>query len=107
MRNTSSAGLTLDITGASADELVLTLHGDVDLATVSDLRTLITMSVASHPAATLVLDMTDVEQVDSSGLRLLRDLAMDTSMGFAVANAPTSLVRLLDLTLLNATITVR
>ena len=107
MHSPSSVGLTLDITGASADELVLTLHGDVDLATVPDLLTLITMSVASHPAEQLVLDMADVGLVDSTGLRLLRDLATDTSMGFAVANAPASLVRLLDLTLLNATITVR
>jgi anti-anti-sigma factor len=107
MNSTESNGLTLDITDTSAEELVLTLHGDVDLSTVSDLRTLITMSVASHPAATLLLDMADVSLVDSSGLRLLRDLALDSSMGFAIANPPASLARLLDLTLLSATIAVR
>jgi anti-anti-sigma factor len=107
MPRSESSGLTLDITSANSEQLVLALHGDVDLDTASDLKTLIALSLAAHPCAELILDMFDVGLVDSTGLRLLRDLALDPAMSFALTNPPAMLVRLLDLTLLNATIPVR
>jgi anti-anti-sigma factor len=107
MADTSANQLSADITSVDKDELILTLHGELDLATVAELQTTIALAVATHPAATLVLDTADVSLVDSTGLRLLRDLASDPSLGFVVANPPRSLTRLLELTLLSATIATR
>jgi anti-anti-sigma factor len=54
--------------------LVARLRGEVDLSNVSDLRAQLVAAV-SHDFDTLVLDLTETTYLDSTGVRLLFELA--------------------------------
>jgi anti-sigma B factor antagonist len=56
----------------TVDETALTvvLHGDLDMVTVDDLRAML-MDVASGPAPTVVVDLSDVAFVDVMSLSVI------------------------------------
>ena len=59
----------------SQDVLTLVLHGELDIATAADVRA----ALAQHRdgQASIVVDLHDLEFIDSSGLRLLLELNAD------------------------------
>jgi anti-anti-sigma factor len=65
------ARLDLEETGRT---LVARLHGEVDLSNVDDLRSRLVAAV-SQDAEGLVLDLTGTSYLDSTGVRLLFELA--------------------------------
>lgn len=65
------AQITMDPRGAT---LVAHLEGEVDLSNVEDIRALLVDAV-SHETECLVLDLTDTSYLDSTGVRLLFELA--------------------------------
>jgi anti-anti-sigma factor len=58
-------------TGALPAALVVRPHGDIDMAVTPDLRTALVEAVAEHSARCLVLDLSAVDYIDSSGIELL------------------------------------
>jgi anti-anti-sigma factor len=67
----SDAELALDLDG---DVLVARLHGEIDMANADDLRAQIVGAVPNS-ALGVVVDLTDVTYLDSSGVRLLFELS--------------------------------
>ena len=59
---------------ADGDTVVAHVHGEVDLSNVDDIRTVL-IEVVSHELECLVLDLTDTTYLDSTGVRLLFELA--------------------------------
>ncbi len=58
-------------TGALPDALVARPHGDIDMAVTPDLKVALVQAVAEHSAGCLVVDLSSVEYIDSSGIELL------------------------------------
>ena len=92
-------GLLLDASSTSNGHRVLSVHGEVDIATVGELED----KIASFGdlSSGLVLDLTETEFMDSSGLRLLvtaheRFAAEGGNLRVAVGPGP--IYRLLDIT---------
>jgi anti-sigma B factor antagonist len=56
--------------GGDETGIVLRPSGDLDVATVAEFRTSVQEALATEPAA-LVIDLADVEFLDSSGLAVL------------------------------------
>jgi anti-sigma B factor antagonist/stage II sporulation protein AA (anti-sigma F factor antagonist) len=54
--------------------LVVHVHGEIDLSNADDIRRQVTEAVP-HDARGVVLDLADTTYLDSSGIRLLFDLA--------------------------------
>lgn len=81
----SSIAVTVAPGGAGAPTLV-TVVGDVDLATALELRAQLTPAVeaAAGHSDGLVLDLREVDYLDSSGLRLLAALAHELGEGLTV-----------------------
>jgi anti-anti-sigma factor len=65
------ANITMETRGAT---LLAHLEGEVDLSNVEEIRTLLVDAV-SHETECLVLDLTATEYLDSTGVRLLFELA--------------------------------
>jgi anti-anti-sigma factor len=65
------ADVTLEPDG---DNVVAHVHGEVDLSNVDDVRSVLIEAV-SHESECLVLDLTDTTYLDSTGVRLLFELA--------------------------------
>lgn len=85
-------------THTRADAVVLTLEGELDLATADVLTA--TVTALPSDSTPVVLDMAGVEFVDSSGLRaLLAAQGAVTADGraFALARPHATVARLLDL----------
>jgi anti-anti-sigma factor len=102
---TSADALTVDIDERLPTRVVMRLEGELTLETADELRTRVAVVRVASPGAELILDMGEVSIVDSTGLRLLRDLS-DSEGGFALRSPSGALRRLLHLTLLDATIRV-
>ncbi len=58
-------------TGALPDALVARPRGDIDMAVTPDLKLALVEAVAEHSAGCLVVDLSSVEYIDSSGIELL------------------------------------
>jgi|tagenome__1003787_1003787.scaffolds.fasta_scaffold16919283_1 anti-anti-sigma factor len=65
------AEVTLEPEG---DTVIAHVHGEVDLSNVDDIRSVLIEAV-SHESECLVLDLTDTTYLDSTGVRLLFELA--------------------------------
>lgn len=84
-----SESITISVTDQDGIAVV-TVNGDVDLATVGELDAAVAESLARTPAA-LVIDLTGVDFLASAGLQALvaTQQKIGTSAGFAVvANGP-------------------
>lgn len=81
------------------DRVVLSIHGELDLASAPLLQSEIE-SVETE-GATLVLDLEDLEFVDSTGLRIIlaaHDRAQERGQEFAVTRGSRQVQRLLSIT---------
>lgn len=93
---------TIDVTvdpGGPDRPAVVTVTGDVDLATAPELRSRLapTVESAAGDGRGLVVDLRDVCYLDSSGLRLLAALARDLGDGLTVVSpAGTATRRVLE-----------
>jgi len=88
------------VTQLTEGTLVLSLRGDLDLATVTTIEPVLE-ETRWKEVSTLVLDMTEVTFVDSSGLRLIlgaRRRADEAGARFAMRNVPAQARRLLSIT---------
>jgi anti-anti-sigma factor len=65
------AEVTLEPDGGT---IVAHVHGEIDLSNVDEIRTVLIEAV-SHESECLVLDLTDTTYLDSTGIRLLFELA--------------------------------
>jgi anti-sigma B factor antagonist len=84
----------------SGEPVVVTVRGEVDLATASELESCVSEAFGGAPSA-VVLDLEALTFIDSSGLRALVSLAQEaTSRGatLALRNVPSHAQRVLDLT---------
>ena len=82
-----------------ADHLRLLVSGELDLFREADLRRAIDDVLADTTPERLVLDVREVQFLDSSGLRALlmcRDRARSLGIPLALAVAPGPVTRLLD-----------
>lgn len=61
----------------TGNECLVTMRGDIDVLAVADVQTLVVKALAecTDDAATLVIDMTGVGFIDSTGLGMLVNLA--------------------------------
>lgn len=85
----------------TVDETALTvvLHGDLDLVTVDDLRTILD-DVAAGPAPTVVVDLTDVAFLDVMSLSVIlgtADALRDSGRELSVRGASVSVRRVCSL----------
>jgi anti-anti-sigma factor len=84
----------------SGAECVLTIRGDIDLASASDFETALRTALDAAPSA-IVIDLTELTFIDSSGLRVLVSLSKDAqSQGATIGlrNVPRHAQRVLDIT---------
>ncbi|MFF5701389.1 STAS domain-containing protein [Streptomyces sp. NPDC012794] len=76
---------------------VLEITGDLDYATATELRTLVT-ALTLRPGQRLVLDLSGMEFCDSSGITALlaaRNHAQAAGAGIALASVPANTLRIL------------
>ena len=88
---------------------VLALHGDIDFFSEDDFRAEAERLLDLPDLARLIVDLADVEVVDSSGLNLLVDLlrlCRDLGLEMTLRAVPERVLQLLDLTGLDRVITV-
>jgi anti-anti-sigma factor len=79
------------------DVVVLAPRGEIDLSTVGQLRA----ALDGHEHENLVLDLKDVEFLDSSGLTLILELhrrAEETGSGFVLGQGPRAVQRIFEMT---------
>jgi anti-sigma B factor antagonist len=82
------------------DTNIVTLEGEIDLALVPDAERQIAEAEASEPAR-LVIDLTDVTFMDSSGLRVILTAhrrAEEAGRSFAIVKGGDTVNRLLEVT---------
>ena len=88
--------------------LILHLHGEVDLSNVEHLGRQI--DLAATGSAHVVIDLSEIEYIDSQGLRLLKRLSnrfSDEGTTFQVIAPPGTFARgVLEMTLLNEALEV-
>lgn len=99
-------GLTIDSRQLSNGWLAIAVQGEVDLATVDDLRVAIDQAVEGG-SSSVAVDLTDATFMDSTGLKALvmahRQFDQDgRSFAIVVSGGPVS--RLIDLSGVNTTI---
>ncbi len=85
---------------------VIRLSGELDLATIADLRDAAAGQLAARDVRELVLDLTDLTFLDSSGLGALlqvRGEAMSGGATFTVANVPAAPARVIAIAGLSST----
>lgn len=91
------------------DSVVLTLVGEIDIATVADMKASIDMIVANDAVAAMHVDASQVTFVDSSGLRSLmqaRHAAVAHGLLFTLRTEPGGPVeRVITLSGLDGTLT--
>lgn len=86
---------------------VLAVAGEIDLATVPQLSAAISLAAAGGPPdGMVVLDLSRVGLIDSTGLRAVLDASRRLDGGFVVLRPSMEVRRILELTLLAATIPV-
>lgn len=79
---------------------IISISGDLDLATVHDLREHARAQLTAPNCAELVLDMSALSFLDSSGLGVLvqlRALARDNEVVFTLANVPPGPTRIIEI----------
>jgi anti-sigma B factor antagonist len=82
------------------DHVRLVVTGELDLYREPELRSAVEALLAQGPPQRLVLDVGDLQFLDSAGLRGLlacRDRARSAAVPFSLAVAPGPVTRLLDL----------
>ena len=82
------------------EPVVVTVRGEVDLATAPELESCVSRALEGAPSA-VILDLAALNFIDSSGLRVLVTLAgAATASGSSIAlrNVPSHAQRVLDLT---------
>ncbi len=92
-------GLILDLAPNDNGHRVLSVRGEVDIATVGELEEKI--AALGEPKYGLVIDLTETEFMDSSGLRLLvsiHERFASEGGSLRVAVGPGPIYRLLDIT---------
>lgn len=99
------------------ERVVLFLSGEIDLSNAESLETEISVAItAAHEVAVtaaceVVMDLTAVDFIDSSGLRLLKRVSTAVAGGtatFSVVAPPGSIARsVLDMTRMTADLSVR
>ena len=80
---------------------VVALDGDIDLANTADIEHGVERVLEANPVSTLVLDLADVDFMDSTGLRMLWDIrqkAQDVSAKLILRTPSDPVLRLLRLT---------
>lgn len=100
---TTLAGSTTYRVRTTADRTVVAVEGDIDAATAPALRTVLAELVEDH-AATLRLDLTNVDFIDSVGLSVLvavENRAQQGGFTFELASVPPQCSRLLAITRLD------
>lgn len=88
--------------------LVLTPVGDVDLSRASSLRTHLVAAIQDRPAR-LVVDMSGVEYMDSSGVATLIEAmqnAQDQGVGFVLCSLKEQVMATLQITRLDIVFTI-
>jgi anti-anti-sigma factor len=96
-------------TGGTEESAVLRLVGDVDALTQADYRRAANDILSETDAKTLVVDMTEVATIDSSGLGLLVHLhsaTRDRGVAMVLVNVPPRADALLKRTGLHRVFTV-
>jgi anti-sigma B factor antagonist len=81
------------------DTVVLTLHGELDLASVDEVRT--RLDALREDGAPVLLDIDELDFMDSSGLRLMLDAAeASDAVGwpFSLTHGPEQVKRLFEST---------
>ena len=68
--NPPADGVTVDVTTEADDVVLITVTGDIDIATVERIRSAVARATALH-AKGLVLDLSGVKFMDSSGIAVL------------------------------------
>jgi len=94
------AGLRYDVR-AEEDAAVVVLDGDIDLANTSDIEHGVERILEANAVSRLVLDLADVDFMDSTGLRMLweiRQKAQDVSAKLVLRTPSDPVLRLLRLT---------
>ncbi len=79
------------------DLVVVAPKGEIDLSTVEQLRA----AIEKHEQDRLLLDLRDVDFLDSSGLTLILELhrrAEETGVGFALGRGPEPVQRIFAMT---------
>jgi anti-sigma B factor antagonist len=92
-------GLVVDVVDAS-DGVVVTLQGELDLATSPDLQREL-LALLERGVAGLTLDLAGLEFLDSSGLGALyrtRQIAVEQNIPFRLVAVPEHVVRVLEVT---------
>jgi anti-sigma B factor antagonist len=87
------------LTTAQRNDVVIAIAGDLDAATVTDARKRL-LATTLGPGDRLVLDFSELGFTDSTGIRLIlltRDHALRHAAGFALAQVPDQLARMLAL----------
>ncbi len=83
----------------AGDTVTVSLHGEVDVLTVDQVRSALQVALASGPRA-IVVDLTDLAFIDSTGLGALIfgfQRARDASIGFRLAKPSRSVRQILVL----------
>jgi anti-anti-sigma factor len=98
-----------DAGAESRHPAVLRLSGDIDFFTEDEFRAEAELLLAEPDIDRLVVDLSEVRVMDSSGLSLLVDLlrlCRETDLPMTLRNVPDRVMQLLDLTGLDQVIAV-
>lgn len=96
-------------TEGAREPVVLRLAGDVDALTQAEYRRVAEQLLAGSPTGDLVVDMSAVESIDSSGLGLLvhlQSLTRDNAVSMVLTHVPPRADALLKRTGLNRVFTI-
>jgi anti-anti-sigma factor len=99
----------IDADGSPGRPAVLNLTGDIDFFTEDEFRAAAERLLDDPAADRLIVDLTDVGVIDSSGLSLLVDLlrlCRDMDLPMSLRGVPDRIRHLLDLTGLDKVISV-
>ena len=94
---------------ASEDVLVLAARGEIDIATVGQVKEAAAIAITSRDYRCLVLDLTRVTFIDSSGLHAFTDLHNQmraTGGEFRIVNTNRNAARIFELTGLDRLLTI-
>jgi anti-anti-sigma factor len=107
MNDAPQHAVSVNVAASDDQSLTLEILGEVDLATLPEVRVATAVALAAHPADELVFDMSGVTLIDSTGLAFVRTLARSDSPRFVIVEPSPVVRRLLQLTLLDASIAIR
>jgi anti-sigma B factor antagonist len=96
------------VTRANGDAIVLSVQGEVDLATAAELETALRRALET-PTERLVVDLREVQFMDSTGLAMLVEhdrLAREAGRRLIVVKGPPQVQRAFDVTGLSTRLTM-